>query len=66
MSESSNGVDNPIGFRLTVTLTDLIGIKASAGKVPVFTHLEDPHGASETTGEAWKLRCAQRLESLIH
>lgn len=35
VSESSNGVDNPTGFRLTVTLTDLIGIKAS-GESPRF------------------------------
>lgn len=56
VSESSNGVDNPTGFRLTVTLTALIGIKAS-GESPVFTHLEDPQ-SFETKREAWKFRFA--------
>lgn len=40
VSESSNGVDNPIGFRLTITLTDLIGI---CRKVAAFARFEDPH-----------------------
>lgn len=40
VSESSNAVDDPTGFRLTVTLTALIGIEAS-GESPVFTRLEE-------------------------
>lgn len=51
VSESSNGVANLIGFRLTTTLTDLIGI---CMKVTVLSHLEDPHeeflGQSEKRG----------------
>lgn len=41
VSESSNRVDNPIGFRLTITLTDLIGI---CRKVTAFARLEDLQG----------------------